>query len=172
MAAFTSDTLEHDICRLPPDTFQPQEQVAVFNLCTDTTRNMNGIVTSMHPAEGVWLFRQASLARPPPPPDRGLTNIYVRRRRGAPRGSCYGSMFGDHARCGAFPTSSPVMKSRRQQAIMAQDTPAVVRLHSIPPKAAVPYMCFDEAYFKTLESMQWNRDNGFVELIPIVVGMP
>ena len=35
-----------------------------------------------------------------------------------------------------------------------------------------PYMCFDEAYFKTLESMQWNRDNGCVELIPIVVGLP
>jgi hypothetical protein len=33
-------------------------------------------------------------------------------------------------------------------------------------------MCFDEAYFKTLEGMQWNRDNGCVELIPIVVGLP
>lgn len=33
-------------------------------------------------------------------------------------------------------------------------------------------MCFDEAYFKTLETMQWNRDNGHVELIPIIVGMP
>ena len=32
-------------------------------------------------------------------------------------------------------------------------------------------MCFDEAYFKTLEAMQWNRDNGHVELIPIVVGL-
>ena len=33
------------------------------------------------------------------------------------------------------------------------------------------YMCFDEAFFKNLERMQWNRDNGFVELIPVVVGM-
>ena len=33
-------------------------------------------------------------------------------------------------------------------------------------------MCFDEAYFKTLERMQWDRDNGYVELIPIVVGVP
>ncbi len=38
--------------------------------------------------------------------------------------------------------------------------------------SSAQYMCFDEAYFKTLESMQWNRDNGCVELIPIVVGLP
>ena len=53
----------------------------------------------------------------------------------------------------------------------SQDTPQIVRLAS-PRVALAPYMCFDEAYFKTLESMQWNRDNGCVELIPIVVGMP
>lgn len=52
-----------------------------------------------------------------------------------------------------------------------QDTPQIVRLASQRVSLA-PYMCFDEAYFKTLESMQWNRDNGCVELIPIVVGMP
>lgn len=52
-----------------------------------------------------------------------------------------------------------------------QDTPSIVRLHS-KRVASAPYMCFDEAYFKTLESMQWNRDNGCVELIPIVVGLP
>ena len=52
-----------------------------------------------------------------------------------------------------------------------QDTSQLVRLHSARP-GFTPYMCFDEAYFKTLESMQWNRDNGCVELIPIVVGLP
>jgi len=78
-------------------------------------------------------------------------------------------MFGDHDRCGAFPTSSPIVK--RQQSIAVQDTPAILRLHSAPPKVPRPYMCFDEAYFKTLESMQWNRDNGCIELIPIIVGL-
>ena len=43
--------MEHDI--LP----HGDGQVAVYNLCTDTTRHMNGIVTNMHPGEGVWLFR-------------------------------------------------------------------------------------------------------------------
>lgn len=60
---------------------------------------------------------------------------------------------------------------KRPQSVLVQDTPQLVRLHS--PKVLVsPYMCFDEAYFKTLESMQWNRDNGCIELIPIVVGLP
>lgn len=89
--------------------------------------------------------------------------------RGAPRGNCFGSMFGSHDKAGTFPTSSPAVK--RQQSITVQDTPAIVRLRSPTPRAT-PYMCFDEAFFKTVESMQWNRDNGCVELIPIVVGIP
>ena len=78
-------------------------------------------------------------------------------------------MFGDHRTCGAFPTASPVV--RRLQSITVQDTPQLVLLHSAKVSKE-QYMCFDEAYFKTLESMQWNRDNGCVELIPIVVGLP
>jgi hypothetical protein len=78
-------------------------------------------------------------------------------------------MFGDYRRCGAFPTSSPSV--RRPQSILVQDTPNLIRLKSAKA-TGTSYMCFDEAYFKTLESMQWNRDNGCVELIPIVVGLP
>ena len=77
-------------------------------------------------------------------------------------------MFGDHRVCGVFPTSSPTIK--RHQSILVQDTPQIVRLRSARVSSA-QYMCFDEAYFKTLESMQWNRDNGCVELIPIIVGV-
>ena len=155
----TSDTLEHDIVRISED------QVAVYNLCTDTTRHMNGIVANMHPSEGVWLFRwtcfflEAAQA----------LSLKHSSDRGAPRSNCFGSMFGDHGRCGAFPTSSPVVK--RQQSIVVQDTAVIVRQHSTAPKRT-QYMCFDEAFFKTVENMQWNRDNGCVELIPIVVGLP
>lgn len=258
LAAFTSDTVEHDILSHGTD------EVAVYNACTDTTRHMNGVVTNMHPSEGVWLFRSThththaqtqshhaqdqhggpteqkrddpglvvhdlrdleeaewqeavvvpllgaphagilhvslvdglhlvqmgvaqvaqqdqsrhdqrhpedeaqchfgSSCHPPPETD------YIRTpRRGAPRANCFGSMFGDHRTCGAFPTASPPVK--RQQSILVQDTAHLVRLRSARA-SAVPYMCFDEAYFKTLETMQWNRDNGCVELIPIVVGLP
>jgi hypothetical protein len=55
LASFTSDTVEHDILR------HGQEEVAVYNLCTDTTRHINGIVTNMHPSEGVWLFRSGDM---------------------------------------------------------------------------------------------------------------
>jgi hypothetical protein len=57
LAAFTSDTVEHDILPLGGT------EVAVYNLCTDTTRHMNGVVTNMHPSEGVWLFRYCARSR-------------------------------------------------------------------------------------------------------------
>ena len=63
-----------------------------------------------------------------------------------------------------------VMSRTYSLTLKKQDTPPIVRLAS-PASKAAHYMCFDEAYFKTLESMQWNRDNGCVELIPIVVGL-
>jgi len=120
-----------------------RERVAVYNACADTTRSMNGVACAMHPSEGVWLFR------------------------GPPRGNCFGSMFGDYVHCGAFPTSAP--RVQRPQSIWVQDAECVVRLRSKSKKES--YMCFDEAYFKMLEGMQWNRDNGYVELMPIVVGV-
>jgi hypothetical protein len=60
----------------------------------------------------------------------------------------------------------------RAESVPSAASRAVVRLGSAAPKASERYMCFDEAYFKTLERMQWDRDNGYVELIPIVVGVP
>ena len=138
MAIPTSETLEHDISKLADG------RVAVYNLCADTTRNMNGVVCNMHPSEGLWLFR------------------------GSPRGPCYGSMFGNHKVCGMFPTSAP--KIRRPQSVLFQDSDCIVRLHSSPEKEA--YLIHDEQYFKNLERMEWNRDYGFMELIPIVVGLP
>ena len=51
----TSDTIEHDIAQVGDD-------IGVFNLCSDTTRHLNGVVTNMHPSEGVWLFRCVSSA--------------------------------------------------------------------------------------------------------------
>jgi hypothetical protein len=79
-------------------------------------------------------------------------------------------MFGSHRVCGVFPTSSPRV-ARAHSSVPVTDTSCIVRLHT-DKKVRVPYMCFDEAYFKTLEGMQWNRDNGCIELIPIVVGLP
>lgn len=128
---------------LEHDFCKTDKRVSVHNSCMDTTKNMNGILCNMHPSEGVWLFR------------------------GSYRNNCFGSMFGDYGTCGIFPTSAP--KIKRQESLAALDSNCVVRLHSKPTKEH--YMCFDESYFKVLENMQWNRDYGYVELMPIVVGL-
>lgn len=142
LAVPTTDTVEHDISKRG-------DTVSVHNLCVDTTRITNGILCQMHPSEGYWMFR------------------------GAPRGAgVNGAMFGSATVCGAFPTRSPpipLASARHQNAVLVQDGKEIVRVGGKTP--ARHYMCFDEAFFKNLEKMQWNRDNGFVELIPIVVGM-
>ena len=58
----TSDTVEHDIANVGSGNGGGGEndEVAVYNTCSDTTRHMNGVVTNMHPSEGVWLFRCVS----------------------------------------------------------------------------------------------------------------
>jgi hypothetical protein len=141
IAVPTTDTIEHDMARRGAGT------VAIFNAAVDTTRVTNGILCQMHPSEGYWLFR------------------------GAPRGTgVHGAMFGAHDACGAFPTRSPCIAGKHASAVTVHDGACVVRA---PPSARRParYVCFDEAFFKNLERMQWNRDNGYVELIPVVVGI-
>lgn len=141
----TIDTVEHDIV-LTNGT------VSLFNECVDTTRPFNGLLTRMHAGEGYWLFR------------------------GAPGAAMFGSAFGDSRRCGAFPTSQPELPHLDERngrltcasGIICDDCACVVRKHESPG----PVLCqpFDEAYLKVLERMDWNRDNGCVELMPIVVG--
>jgi hypothetical protein len=119
--------------------------VTIHNACVDTTRITNGILCQMHPAEGVWLFR------------------------GAPRGTgVYGAMFGSQGVCGAFPTRAPVVEVSARASARAHDGSCIVRSGDARGER---HMCFDEAFFKNLERMQWNRDNGHVELIPIIVGL-
>lgn len=137
MAIHTTDTLEHDMGMLS------NGKLAVYNMCIDTTRNMNGMLCNMHPSEGVWLFK------------------------GAHRSACFGSMYGDHLTCGVFPVNTPRIK--RPESILVQDAACVIRHHT--KKCKEHYMCFDESYFKLLEIMQWNRDNGVEQLIPIIVGI-
>lgn len=142
MAVPTTDTIEHDITR------NESHHVIVMNSAVDTTRLTNGILCRMHPSEGYWLFR------------------------GAPRGTgVHGAMFGNHKVCGAFPTRSPVVTARHPNAIAVRDRAYIVRGDGATQTGQCAFMCFDEAFFKNLELMQWNRDNGHVELIPIVVGV-
>lgn len=143
LAVPTTDTVEHDIAR------RDGRHVSVHNLCTDTTRITNGVLCKMHPSEGYWLFRGAS---------RGT--------------GVYGAMFGSHRVCGAFPTRSPCIppNARHPNTVLTMPGRETV-LAGGRGAERQHFVCFDEAHFKTLEKMQWNRDNGFIELIPIVVGV-
>jgi hypothetical protein len=126
--------------------------VTIHNSSVDTTRITNGILCQMHPAEGVWLFR------------------------GAPRGTgLHGAMFGNHGVCGSFPTRAPTVSTGLaglKASTNLHDGASVVRLSDGGRRVGEKHVCFDEAFFKNLERMQWNRDNGYVELIPIIVGIP
>jgi hypothetical protein len=77
-------------------------------------------------------------------------------------------MFGDHQTCGVFPVHAP--KVKRPESLVVQDASCIVR-HTPGQPQRSHYMCFDENYFKLLENMQWNRDNGVEQLIPIIVGV-
>ena len=49
-----------------------------------------------------------------------------------------------------------------------------VRQASAPRVKADGYVfqCFDEQFFNNLGRMQWDRNSGVIELVPIVVGVP
>ena len=80
----------------------------------------------------------------------------------------YGAMFVSHQVCGTFPTRSPCLAGKHSNSITVHNGPCTVRMGE---KGKRQYMCFDEAFFKNLEKMQWNRDNCYVELIPILVAI-
>jgi hypothetical protein len=40
------------------------------------------------------------------------------------------------------------------------------------PREQAHYQCFDETFLKTLELTDWDRNNGIVEFMPVVVGVP
>jgi hypothetical protein len=160
----TVETVEHDICQRGQgvgqlhNVYNRQGCVVVHNGAVDTTRVTNGVLCQMHPSEGYWLFR------------------------GATRGTgVYGAMFGCHQTCGAIPTRSPQVPhetAKSVNAVLVKDGDCIVRQEGLQGglqgglQCGLQYhTCFDEAYMKNLERMQWNRDNGVVELIPIVVGM-
>lgn len=51
VASCTTETLQYDILGLRDG------QVAFMNKCVGTMSCRNGILCSMHPSEGVWLFK-------------------------------------------------------------------------------------------------------------------
>jgi hypothetical protein len=148
------ETLSHDIQSMR------RGGVAVYNECVNTSTTRNGILCSMNPSEGYWLFKG-----PPSNCDSTLD---------------YGSVFGNERNCGIFPTSASRLSNEQMTHNMNHGCHVVVdtcsaggfvfpdetrkREHSNCIK-------FDEAFLRNLETMGWQRDNGILEMMPIVVGV-
>jgi hypothetical protein len=80
MARSTTDTLWNDISRLRSG------HIGVFNTVVDTTTSKNGVINTMHPNEGLWVFKGPTRS------SHGLVSL--------------GAGFGDQRKCGVFPVAS------------------------------------------------------------------
>jgi hypothetical protein len=143
------DTVEFDLKEAPDDT------VEFYSACTDTTAIQNGIISKMHESEGLWIFRGSA--------------------KSSAKATSFGALFGSKSVCGVFPTRSPYYKRTQgsPSSVNGFDTELIVRHASTPrlkPDGHV-FQCFDEQFFSNLTAMQWDRNSGVIELVPIVVGM-
>ena len=143
------DTVKFDLKESGDDT------VEFYSACTDTTAIQNGIVAKMHESEGLWIFRGSA--------------------KSSAKATSFGALFGSKSVCGVFPTRSPYYKRNQGSPsfVNGLDTELIVRHTGAPrlkPDGHV-FQCFDEQFFSNLTTMQWDRNSGVIELVPIVVGM-
>jgi hypothetical protein len=133
----------------------PDDTVEFYSACTDTTAVQNGIIAKMHESEGLWIFRGSA--------------------KSSAKATSFGSLFGSRGVCGVFPTRSPYYKRNQGSPsfVNGLDTELVVRHASAPRLKADGHVfqCFDEKFFGNLTAMQWDRNSGVMELVPIVVGV-
>jgi hypothetical protein len=176
LAVPTIDTVTHDMhADVGEGSRAGSGSVHLFDGCVDVGDIRNGVLCSMHPSEGFWIFRgQQHRANG--------TNQY---------GIGWGTQEGRAA--AAIPTAVTKLKKSsakdREQPphaiAVTNDSASIVRIAmvervdpatgmEIPPKRErdAMYQFFDQAYLANLEqSMGWPRDRGAVECIPIVVGI-
>jgi hypothetical protein len=125
--------------------------VCLFNACTDTLGQHNGIVCQMNPSEGYWIFKG--------------------NPRSSTRLTSFGTMYSNL--CEVFPTRSPIYYKQfgNSNYVTGIDNKLIFRHKTerrIKSTKSV-FQCFDETFMRKLENMGWNRDHGVVELVPIVV---
>jgi hypothetical protein len=109
----------------------------------------------MHESEGMWVFRGNA--------------------KSSAKATSFGTLFGSKSTCGIFPTRAPYYKRNHGSPsnLNGLDSELIVRHTSTPRLKADGYVfqCFDEQFFGNLTQMQWDRNCGVIELVPIVVGM-
>jgi hypothetical protein len=149
------ETLAHDI-----QPVRKLKGVSVYNECVNTSTTRNGILCNMNMSEGYWLFKG-----PPSNCDSTLD---------------YGSVFGNERDCGIFPTSASRLSNEQMIHNMNHGCHVVVDTLSAGgfvfpeetyKRERANCIKFDEAFMRNLETMGWQRDNGIMEMMPIVVGV-
>jgi hypothetical protein len=155
MAVSHIETCTHDIGSLR------NGDIAVYNECVDTTTPRNGVLCAMNPSEGFWLFKGPQSA------NNGAQD--------------YGVIFGNQSHCGVFPTSAPRVYGSLQTNSNAGEVRPVVTdfkndgvfcyANADVVDKHTQYTKFDENFMRNLETMSWQRDNSFIELMPIVIGV-
>ena len=163
IAVCTTETMIHSIANGEAGT------IMVHNQCCDTRSCNNGILCAQHASDGIRIFK----------------GPVATNQMGCP----YGRNFGHSSTTG--PSSFPVCTAEMQDSylnsckhvtssvprsmttITTKQSPVVSRINykgevTHTPES-VKYACIDEAYIKMLTTLQWNRDDGIIELIPIAV---
>lgn len=178
MAAVTTETLHHDIIQDHATMHRSgasRRKISLLNRCMDTRMCTNGILSDLHPPEGVWLFKG------PAQTNSGST--------------LYGGSFGDG---GSMNTTFPIGTStvhphyswnsktvpgspvaqKHACFVNSRVSSAVATINEYGDYledndkyvALEKYTYMHEEYLQALQQdTRWNRDNGIIELIPIAV---
>lgn len=115
----------------------------------------NGVLFEMFPSEGYWLFQG-------PRDLSDCTNVF-------------GTQFNHHKLYPCFPTNTvrfhnrfPIRDARTSVRVACRSN-----LHNVifdgKPVSHAEYFFPDETFFKNLESFGFNRNDGFISIMPIVV---
>jgi hypothetical protein len=160
MAACTTETICSSVTN-------KEGMVSVFQSATNPCSSKNGILFALHPSEGIWLFKGPSVLH------RANTE--------------YGGSFGHSNKHACFPTSTAAISSKYSYSLIPPSREGAKKSCKIvcpKPSGTVAYIdhtgsdihtynanytYVDEAYMQKICNMRWNRDNSFIELIPIAV---
>lgn len=130
----------------------------------------------MHPSEGVWLFKGAVVTNRISLPYGGNFGHDASQGPSA-MPTCTMQVASNYSFHSKPPKDSP-MSDTRTCIVRCKDAPTIARIRLsnnaqvTPPLkegAVRQHTCVDEAYIRKIGSLQWNRDNGIIELIPIAV---
>lgn len=215
IAVPTTDTVTHDLvvvkntpgsCSMQDGTYsQPRDKsgdvVQLFDSCVDVNSVRNGLLCSMHPSEGYWIFkgaqnraqgtnaygtawhcRKSSDVAMPTSVIKIHHNDMTRKNASTTSGA---SFVGSTTNATSVrDKNNDLAKSLKHAVVSTMDSHCIVRVNSvkqigangveIPPEMEkdVLYQFFDEPYLSLVSDvLGWPRDRGVVELIPIVVGM-